>query len=167
MVTVVHMATYRVQMDRMVPRATKFQWQQPLSSNGHSGRYGNIQSADGQNVPNGHIIQMVTVVNIETYRVQMDRMVTRVTEFQWPQWSIWQHTECRWTEWSQKPLSSNGHSGRYGNIQSADGQNGPRVPMVTMVHMASMQSTDLGNGPKGKLGRFNKNVCPGNRQNVK
>ncbi|KAH3835531.1 hypothetical protein DPMN_108884 [Dreissena polymorpha] len=105
MVTEVNMATYRVQMDRMVPTASEIQWsqwsiwqhtecrwtewsQRPQSSNGHSGPYGNIQSADGQNGPNGHRIPMVTVVNIATYRGQMDRMVPTATEFQWSQWSI-------------------------------------------------------------------------------
>ncbi|KAH3835527.1 hypothetical protein DPMN_108880 [Dreissena polymorpha] len=110
MVTVVDIATYRVQIDRMVPKATEFLWsqwsiwqqtecrwtewsQKPLSFNGHSGRYGNIQSEDGQNGPNSHIVLMVTVVIMATYRVKMDRMVSTATEFQWSQWSIWQHTE--------------------------------------------------------------------------
>ncbi|KAH3835529.1 hypothetical protein DPMN_108882 [Dreissena polymorpha] len=42
---------------------------------------GDIQSSDGRNSPKGHIIQMVTVVDMATYRVQKDRMVPTATEF--------------------------------------------------------------------------------------
>ncbi|KAH3835528.1 hypothetical protein DPMN_108881 [Dreissena polymorpha] len=77
---------------------------------------------------------MVTVVDMATYRVQMDRMVQ---EFQWSQWSIWQHAEYRFREWSQGqawatyrlpmkgmvslPQSFNGKCGPYGHIQNEDG----------------------------------------------
>ncbi|KAH3835526.1 hypothetical protein DPMN_108879 [Dreissena polymorpha] len=98
MVKEVNMAKYRVLMDRMVPTATEFEWSQwsiwqhaecrwtewsqgPPCSNGHSGRYSNIQRSDGQNGPKGHQVPMVTVVSIATYRVQMDRTVPTATEF--------------------------------------------------------------------------------------